>query len=629
MRLRVMNSKNSAVQNINLYASPGKVYSRDIRNFPLHLFLKTDSISFYLLIPLMVLYGYSNLEFTHNQLVIFLKSTVFAVVLASSSTIISNHYMIKPVVKYFKKSISKKDVSREEYERAFARFRKIPFYHSIGTGLRWISGMTIMISLTMYFSDVNNVQVVNMWILTFISGPISVVLCFLQSELYLQSIYNQGIFPSWVEVDRIFSIKIIQKLLPAIIIIMLVPFLSILAYLLHISSKLNIDKSEIYVRIALITFVGFILAVYVSIILTRSIIIKINNVNSVLKEITKGNLAAQSNKLVVLDELSNINKSVYKMKENLKKMVLTISDNSNHLDDTGQGLNKTAADMADTARSLSAIIEEAGSAYEEMSSSFDMNVDRIKDQQQEFRMMRSVVLDIAGDTEKLKQKTSDIQKSVNLSLVKTDEGRESMSRTVDTMKDIEKFVNNIDNMVNMITDIADKINLLALNASIEAARAGEHGKGFAVVADEVNKLADQTSLLAGDIKKNISEQSKRISRELDNIIDTSKLLDVVRGNISETAGVIDNTYTFAQQLSEKNSKIESDIEKFSNISKEIHDSSLEQQITIEELTKAINTMNEYAQVTAENSDKINVLSDEMNKRSAELTREVRQFKTDN
>ncbi len=605
-----------------------KTYSRDIRNFTVLFFLKTDSISFYLLIPLMILYGYSNLEFTQEQLIIFFYSAIFASVLATIATVISNHFMLKPVVRYFHKLVRGVEFSREEYDKAFTRFRKIPFYHSIGTMCRWTGGMSLMIILTMSFSDVNNIQIANMWILTFISGPISVVLCFIQSELYLQNIYNQGVFPSWIEVGRFFSIKIVQKLIPSTIIIMLVPFLSILGYILHVSSKLNIDKTEVYSRIVCITIVGFILAIYVSIILSRSIIIKIKNINSILKEITKGNLVAQSNKLVVIDELSNINKSVYKMKENLKRMVHTISDNSYQLEQTGNGLDKTSSEMADTARNLSAIIEEASSAYEEMSSAFDMNVERIKEQQEEFTRMKDVVLDIAADTLQLKRRTSDIMNSINITLGKADEGRDSMSRTVETMKDIAKFVDNIDSMVNMITDIADKINLLALNASIEAARAGDHGKGFAVVADEVNKLADQTSFLAGDIKKNISEQSRRISGELDNIKETASILDVIRGSISETSGVIENTFEFTERLSDKNRKIESDIEKFSSISKDIRDSSVEQQMTIDELTKALNSVNNYAQVTAENSDKISVLSGELNSRSHELTKEVGQFKTE-
>jgi methyl-accepting chemotaxis protein len=78
-------------------------------------------------------------------------------------------------------------------------------------------------------------------------------------------------------------------------------------------------------------------------------------------------------------------------------------------------------------------------------------------------------------------------------------------------------VQKIGTIIEVITNIAQKTNLLALNASIEAVRAGEYGRGFAIVAEEIGKLSDSTGDSAGQISKlieNIREENRKLQNSL-------------------------------------------------------------------------------------------------------------------
>ena len=85
-----------------------------------------------------------------------------------------------------------------------------------------------------------------------------------------------------------------------------------------------------------------------------------------------------------------------------------------------------------------------------------------------------------------------------------------LSNSAETFEDMIDIVNQITQKINFVNELADKTDILSINASIEAAHAGEHGRGFAVVASEIKKLADTTKSVANQIFR-VGKESKHLS----------------------------------------------------------------------------------------------------------------------
>ena len=226
-----------------------------------------------------------------------------------------------------------------------------------------------------------------------------------------------------------------------------------------------------------------------SFLLTRSIVRPLADAIAVAQRIA-GNDLTQELRIKERDEPGQLLASLKHMQDSLRQTLQHIAQSSDQLASAAEELHAVTEDTNRGLHQQSAEIEQAATAVNEMTAAVEEVASNAVNTAQASEDADSTT---RQGREKVEQALGSLQQLVG-----------DVSTTSGQIAELAHRANEINRVLEVIGEIAEQTNLLALNAAIEAARAGEAGRGFAVVADEVRALAHRTQQSTGEIEQMIS-----------------------------------------------------------------------------------------------------------------------------
>lgn len=321
---------------------------------------------------------------------------------------------------------------------------------------------------------------------------------------------------------------------------------------------------------------------------------------------------------LVASTSANLSNSVANANQATDEIVAAISNTVQAIEEGSENQRRSLEEATQLISQFNHALQQVTSGAVEQAANVNESSLHVQNMAEEIEQIANNSQVVALSSEKTTEAAQTGTKVISNTIEGMDKIREIVQEAAKNIQDLGARSQQIGEIIQVIDDIAEQTNLLALNAAIEAARAGEHGKGFAVVADEVRKLAERSSKST----KEISNLVVSITQGIDGSV---KAMDLATSEVdsgfelaSEAGKVLNEILSTATTANEQIQKIGESTKKVYKDSKHMVES-ISSLAAIAEENSAVSTeMAQGSDTIKERVQKVGYLSVQ----SAQAVREV-------